>query len=175
MGLSFIPWVICEHGESWRGWCRLGKTPDSANRALWQSYQQKHLGASRRNGLRNDNFAYQYLRFINRSLTCRKILRYGDSGFTSHPKEGVLQIFIALKNPSPWLGLNPRPFGPVASSLTNTTPRWQKVNRLLQIGSSDQSQMSTVKYSYIYEHTYYYFHISLALMIIYCSQKSTAK
>jgi hypothetical protein len=25
----------------------------------------------------------------------------GPSGFTSHPKEGVLRIVIALKNPSP--------------------------------------------------------------------------
>jgi hypothetical protein len=30
-------------------------------------------------------------------FTCRKI-------FTSHPKEGVLQISIALKNPSPSAG-----------------------------------------------------------------------
>jgi hypothetical protein len=29
------------------------------------------------------------------------------SGFTSHLKEGVLWIFIALKNPLPWPGLNP--------------------------------------------------------------------
>jgi hypothetical protein len=35
-------------------------------------------------------------------------------------EEGVLQIFITLKNPSPWLGLNPQPLGPVAST---TPPR----------------------------------------------------
>jgi hypothetical protein len=29
-----------------------------------------------------------------------------SQGFTYLLKEGVLQIFIALKNPSPWLGLN---------------------------------------------------------------------
>jgi hypothetical protein len=28
-------------------------------------------------------------------LTCHKILWHGASGFTSHPKEGVLWIFIA--------------------------------------------------------------------------------
>jgi hypothetical protein len=33
-------------------------------------------------------------------FTCRKILRHGADGFTP-PKESVLQIFIALKNPSP--------------------------------------------------------------------------
>jgi hypothetical protein len=37
-------------------------------------------------------------------------------------EEGVLWIFIALKNPSPWPGLNPRPLSPVASTLTTTTP-----------------------------------------------------
>jgi hypothetical protein len=38
-------------------------------------------------------------------------------------EEGVLQIFIALKNPSPRPGLNPRPLGPVVSTLTTTPPR----------------------------------------------------
>jgi hypothetical protein len=39
------------------------------------------------------------------------------------PKEGVLRIFIALKNSSPLPGLIPRPLGPVASILTTTPPR----------------------------------------------------
>jgi hypothetical protein len=40
------PRVIREHGVSWWWWwwCRLGITPDSSTRALWQSYQQRHLG-----------------------------------------------------------------------------------------------------------------------------------
>jgi hypothetical protein len=43
VGLLFIPRVICEHGEPW--WrCWLGITPDLSTRALWQSYQQRHLG-----------------------------------------------------------------------------------------------------------------------------------
>jgi hypothetical protein len=46
-----------------------------------------------------------------------------DMGFISHPKEGVLRIFIALKNPSPWPGSNPRTLGPMASTLTTTPPR----------------------------------------------------
>jgi hypothetical protein len=50
-------------------------------------------------------------------FTCRKILRHRTSGFTSHPKEGVLRIFIALKNSSSQPSLNPRTFGPVASTL----------------------------------------------------------
>jgi hypothetical protein len=55
-----------------------------------------------------ENFACQYLRYVNGFLTCRKILRHGVIGFISHPKVGVLRIFTALKNPSPRPGLNPR-------------------------------------------------------------------
>jgi hypothetical protein len=57
----------------------------------------------------NENFVYSSLRDFNRALTCRNISRHGTSSFTSHPKEGVLRIFIALKNPLPWLGSNPQP------------------------------------------------------------------
>jgi hypothetical protein len=38
-------------------------------------------------------------------------------------EEGVLRIFIAIKNPSAWPSSNPRPLGPVASTLTTTPPR----------------------------------------------------
>jgi hypothetical protein len=38
-------------------------------------------------------------------------------------EEGVLWIFIALKNPSSWPGWNPLPLGQVASTLTTTPPR----------------------------------------------------
>jgi hypothetical protein len=51
-------------------------------------------------------------------LTCRRILRRGTDGFTSHPKEVVLRIFIALKNPS-----NSRTLDPVASTITTRSPR----------------------------------------------------
>jgi hypothetical protein len=54
-------------------------------------------GASRRNGWRSENFAYQYLKYLKGSLTCRKIYDMLSSGFTSHQKEGVLRICIALK------------------------------------------------------------------------------
>jgi hypothetical protein len=40
-------------------------------------------------------------------------------------KEGVLQIFIAFKNPSHRPDFNPRPFSPVANTLTATPPREQ--------------------------------------------------
>jgi hypothetical protein len=64
-----------------------------------------------------------YLWCVNGFSTCPKILRQGTSGFISRPKEGVLPIFIALKNSSPRPCLNPRPLGPVASTLTTIPPR----------------------------------------------------
>jgi hypothetical protein len=82
-------------------------TPDSSTRTLWHSYQQRYLGQV---GGINEGvkiLPIQYLRYLKRSLTCRKILRYPTSGFTSHPKEDVLQICIALKNVSPLPDLNP--------------------------------------------------------------------
>jgi hypothetical protein len=40
-------------------------------------------------------------------FTCLNILRRVADGFTSSPKEGVLWIFITIKNLSPPLGKNP--------------------------------------------------------------------
>jgi hypothetical protein len=53
---------------------------------------------------------------------CCKVLWHGASGFTSPPKEDVLQICIPFTNPLPLPGLNPWTFDPVASSLTITLP-----------------------------------------------------
>jgi hypothetical protein len=39
------------------------------------------------------------------------MLQLGADGFHSPPKEGVLQIFIALGNPSPSAGFEPENFG----------------------------------------------------------------
>jgi hypothetical protein len=47
----------------------------------------------------------------------------GPPAFLPIRKKGVLRIFIALKNPSPWPASNPQPLGPVASTLTTTPPR----------------------------------------------------
>jgi hypothetical protein len=47
------------------------------------------------------------------SFLARKVLlhaanlRHGTDGFTSPPKEGVLRIFITLKNPSSSVGFEP--------------------------------------------------------------------
>jgi hypothetical protein len=58
----------------------------------------------------NENFVDTSPWYFKSSLTYRIILRHGISGYASHPKEGVLRIFIALKDPSPWPGSNPQPF-----------------------------------------------------------------
>jgi hypothetical protein len=111
-------------------WYRLGLTPNLSTRALWQPpvlsggpASRDISGAGRRMDEWNQNLFYPSPWDSNRSLTCRTILRHETSGFTSHPYECVLRIFIALKNPSPWPGSNPRPLGPVASTLTITPLR----------------------------------------------------
>jgi hypothetical protein len=56
------------------------------------------------------------------SFTCRKILGGGDlPALLPIREEGVLRIFIALKNPSPWPGFEPAIFG--SSGQATTPPR----------------------------------------------------
>jgi hypothetical protein len=128
-GPTVNPLVIAMWTMVW--WYRPGLTPNLSTRGLWQppvlsgGPVSRHIsGASRRMDEGNENLVYSSPWDFKRPLTCRKILRHGTSGFTSHPKEDVLRIFIALNQtrPSPWPGLNPRPLGPVASTLI-TTPR----------------------------------------------------
>jgi hypothetical protein len=72
----------------------------------------------------NENFVYSYPWDFKSFLTCRKILTTCDLlALLPIQEEGVLRIFIALKNPSPWLGSNLQHLGPVASTLTTTPPR----------------------------------------------------
>jgi hypothetical protein len=54
----------------------------------------RHLWSEWEVGEENENLVYPSPWDVKRSLTCRKILRHGTSGFTSHPKGGVLWIFI---------------------------------------------------------------------------------
>jgi hypothetical protein len=69
----------------------------------------------------NANLIYSSPWDFKSSLTCRKLLRHGTSGFTSYPKEGELRIFIAVKNPSPLAGFEPAIFE--SSGKHTTTPR----------------------------------------------------
>jgi hypothetical protein len=110
-------------GDTWAlrtmmEWCRRRKTPDSSTRALRQSYHQSYSVVSRRNGEGNDEFGLAKYFCLHSQVifTCHKVLRHGANGFTSPPKEGVLRIFTALKDPSPSLGLNPRTLAPTAST-----------------------------------------------------------
>jgi hypothetical protein len=81
-------------------WYWQGKTPDSSTRALCQYSQSSSIKAE---GTREGNNAFCLTNYLfntmKGSLTCCKILWHGADGFTSLPKEGVLRIFIALKNP----------------------------------------------------------------------------
>jgi hypothetical protein len=85
-------------------WYRLRLTPNSSTRGFWQlpvlsggPVSRDIRGESRRMGEGNENLVYPSPWDFKRYLTCRKILRHGTSGFTSHPKEGVLLICISLK------------------------------------------------------------------------------
>jgi hypothetical protein len=101
----------------WWWWCRLGITPDSFIRALWRSYQQRHVDRAGGMGEGMITSRIRYILYVKEYFTCRTNLRHEISGFTSHPKKGVQRIFIALESiVSP--GLNPRPLSPVASTLT---------------------------------------------------------
>jgi hypothetical protein len=69
-------------------------------------------------------------------LLAVKFLRNGADSFTSPPIEGMMRIFIALKNPSPSPSLNQRTLGPMASTLTIIPPRLLRIyflNGLLKL------------------------------------------
>jgi hypothetical protein len=111
-------------------WYWLGLIPNSSTRALWQPpvlssgpVSRDISGASKKMGEENENLVYPSPWDFKSSLICHKILRHGNSGFTSHPKEGVLRIFIVLKSPLPSPASNSWPLGPVASIPTSTPPR----------------------------------------------------
>jgi hypothetical protein len=119
------PWVIEMWTVVW--WYWLGLTPNLSTRVLWQPpvlsggpVSRDISGVSRRMGEGSENLVYLSLWDFKRSLTCHKILWHGTSGFTSHPKEGVLLIFITLA------GFKPATFGSSAKHAnhytTNATP-----------------------------------------------------
>jgi hypothetical protein len=88
----------------------------------WQSYQWSSLVVIGRIWVKEMvDFVYEiFLSYSQRYLICLKLLQHGTSSSVSPSKEGVLQIFITLKNPLPRLDLNPQTLGPVASILTIT-------------------------------------------------------
>jgi hypothetical protein len=87
--------------------------------------------SGRRNGRKRRDFTLKAFPLNSKVIfICRKILRHGASNFISHPKDGVMRIFIALQYSSPRPGLNPRPLGSSASTLT-TTPTRRLTNNIL--------------------------------------------
>ena len=50
-------------------------------------------------------------------------LRHGTDGFTSSPKEGVLRIFFALKNPTALAGFEPANLGTKGQHATSRPPK----------------------------------------------------
>ena len=50
-------------------------------------------------------------------------LRHGTDGFTSPPKEGVLRIFFALKNPTASAGFKPANLGTKGQHATSRPPK----------------------------------------------------
>jgi hypothetical protein len=81
---------------------------------LW--LQQRHLVVGRSGREVTAKFYLSVsLSYLKGSLTCRKVLRHGANGYTSPPKEVVVQIFIALKNNRSRPGLNPRILDPMAA------------------------------------------------------------
>jgi hypothetical protein len=112
------PWAYCsipgweQYGPGRRDWLRL--TPYLSTRTIWPSPETSLEQVE--DGQRKWEFSIAIpvglQEFFYRPLALFPIR-----------KEGVLQIFIIHKNPSPWLGLNPQPLGPVASTLTTTPPR----------------------------------------------------
>jgi hypothetical protein len=73
----------------------------AATSTLWWSCQQGHLWSEWESGWRKWELNLYVPLRLKEIFTCHKILWHGTSGFTFHPKEGVLQIFIALAGLEP--------------------------------------------------------------------------
>jgi hypothetical protein len=64
--------------------------------------------------------------------------------FNASPKEGVLWIFITVKNPFPLPGLNRQTLNPVANTLTITPPRRQFKSCSRRSGSFNKTKISII-------------------------------
>jgi hypothetical protein len=97
---------------------------------LWQYYRQRHLVSIEEDlGGGNNGFCLQNISFrLVELLTCLKILRHGVDGFNLRPNQGVLRIFVAVKNQSCLPDMNTRTLGPMTSTLTITPPRRRRNN-----------------------------------------------
>jgi hypothetical protein len=84
-------------------WYRLGLTPNSSTRVFWQPPVQsagpvsRYISGASRMGQGNKNLVYPSPWDFKRSLTCRKILRHGTSGFTSIRRKACCGFLSPLK------------------------------------------------------------------------------
>jgi hypothetical protein len=109
------------------GWGKLLTRPlelsgNPTSRDIWKRVGGMYEG---------ENFACQYLRYVNGFLTCRKILRHGV------PSEGrCAENFYGPYKAIASAGFEPATLGPVASTLT-TTPLMRLFN-----GGTNYSKLS---------------------------------
>jgi hypothetical protein len=69
-------------------------------------------------------FCLQSIFFHARKVLLHAVnVRHGTDGFTSVPKEVVLRIFVALKNPSSSAGFEPTSLGSSGKHATTIPPR----------------------------------------------------
>jgi hypothetical protein len=109
--------------EKHGGMTSTGKT-DSFNRALSGYPNSSHQMANKEEHDEDDDEISLQSTFVDNYKcfsTCRKILRHGADGFTSRPKEVVVRIVIALKNPSPRPGSKLRIWGPICKLANHYT------------------------------------------------------
>ena len=69
------------------------------------------------------NFAEMTTSTPFRDLLHAANLRHGTDGFTSPPKEGVVRIFFALKNPTASAGFEPVNLGTKGQHATTRPPK----------------------------------------------------
>ena len=69
------------------------------------------------------NFAEMTTSTPFRDLLHAANLRHGTDGFTSPPKEGVVRIFFALKNPTALAGFEPANLGTKGQHATPRPPK----------------------------------------------------
>jgi hypothetical protein len=123
-GLLFIPQVVYDYREPW--WNDIDRVnANSFHRAHWQSCRQSSSSNAGGTGEGNGEFCLKKCLFHTSKdySTCRKDLRHGAEGFTSPPKESVLRIFIALKNPSFSAGFESAYVGFNGKHATTRSPR----------------------------------------------------
>jgi hypothetical protein len=118
-GPIVLPQVIFKHGKPW--WNDI-----DMEKLLIYPPQFSDNPTSKVGGNGKGNYEFCLMKYLFHALkgflTCSNILKHGANDFTSPLKEGVLWIFIALKNPSPSVGSEPANLGSNGKHANNQTP-----------------------------------------------------